>query len=475
MQIHHGGKFFNVPRIKYEVGSIVYVDNCNHDTISLLEVGDLVEQLGYMGMINYYYVMTGRTINNGLKMLLTDKDVLDMIDQLPPSRVVDLYVEPISPLAMMETQDSSSDKAGRSGPSDKVGPPDIGLGLNLNYEDFLFDDGDLGDVDIGDVDIGGVVTTSSESDASFFEDSDYGQSDDDELFEAFVDNGIEWEGLGKNKGKEKEVNEEVNMEVNDGDDYGDVSSEDLHSVYSDSDDEVKDKNPEFRVEIDMGNVKFCPGMKFSNAKEFREAVIKYAIKKGKDIKFVKNETTRIKAICANEKCPWSILGTLAQKGESFQVKTYKKKHKCLRSFRVRHVTSMYLANKYVDSIRSNPNMPLEHLQERVKKDLVVNVSTTQAYRAKRKTLDLIEGTHLEQYALLRDYCEEVRRTNPNTTIIINTIPPPTEDGQPTFERLYICLGALKQGILSGCRRLVCMDACHLKGSHGGSVVSGYGH
>ncbi|XP_058209538.1 uncharacterized protein LOC131322289 [Rhododendron vialii] len=239
MQIHHEGKFFNVPRIKYEGGSIAYVDNCSRDTISLLEVGDLVEQLGYTGMINYYYVMTGRTINNGLKMLLTDKDVLDRIDQLPPSRVVDIYVEPISPLAMMQTQDSSTDKAGPSGPSDKAGPsgpsdkvgsPDIGLGLNLNYEDFLFDDGDLEDVDIGDVDIEGVVTTSSESDASFFEDSDYGQSDDDELFEAFVDNGIEWEGLGKNKGKEKEVNEEVNMEVDDGEDCGDVSSEDLHSV-----------------------------------------------------------------------------------------------------------------------------------------------------------------------------------------------------------------------------------------------------
>ncbi|KAG5521123.1 hypothetical protein RHGRI_033621 [Rhododendron griersonianum] len=425
--------------------------------------------------------MTGRTINNGLKMLLSDKDVLDMIDQLPPSRVVDIYIEPVSPLLMMQTQDSSTDKAGLSGPSDKagpngpsdkVGPPDIGLGPNLNYEDLLFDDGDLEDGDLEDVDIGDV--DSSESDASFFEDSDYAQSDDDELFEAFVDDGIEWEGLGKNKGKEKEVNEEVNMEVDDGEDYGDVSSEDLHSVYSDSDDEVKDKNPEFRAETDMGKVKFCPGMKFSNAKEFREAVREYAIKKGKGIKFVKNETTRIKAICAAEECPWSIMGSLAQKGESFQVKTYKKKHKCLRSFRVRHVTSMYLANKYVDSIRSNPNMPLEHLQERVRKDIVVNVSTTQAYRAKRKALDLIEGTHMEQYALLRDYCEEVRRTNPNTTIIINTIPPPTEDGQPTFERLYICLGALKQGMLSGCRRLVCMDACHLKRSHGGQLLVGMG-
>ncbi|KAG5544430.1 hypothetical protein RHGRI_017002 [Rhododendron griersonianum] len=60
-------------------------------------------------------------------------------------------------------------------------------------------------------------------------------------------------------------------------------------------------------------------------------------------------------------------------------------------------TSKYLAEKYVDCIRSNPDMPLEHLQQRVRKDLMVDISHTQAYRAKRKTLDLIEGTNLEQF------------------------------------------------------------------------------
>ncbi|KAF7153953.1 hypothetical protein RHSIM_Rhsim01G0142700 [Rhododendron simsii] len=115
-------------------------------------------------------------------------------------------------------------------------------------------------------------------------------------------------------------------------------------------------------------------------------------------------------------------------------------------------------------------MPLEHLQQRVRKDIVVDISHTQAYMAKRKALDLIEGTNLEQFGMLRDYCEEKRRTNPNTSIVMKTVPSPSPDGQPIFERLYICLGALKKGMLAGCRRLICMDACHLKGAHGGQLL-----
>ncbi|KAH7864390.1 hypothetical protein Vadar_029082 [Vaccinium darrowii] len=397
-------------------------------------MGDIVEKLEYGGMINYYYVLTRKSIKNGLKMILTDRDVLDMIKQLPPSRVVDLYIDHVSPLAMM-TEGRSFEKCGPSekgGPSDKGGSSDKG-GPNEGVQEE-------------------IVTICRKTMMS--------------CLRLLLMTRFEWGGIGNQNGKDKEVNDDEN--------YGDVSSDELHSVHSDSDGDGKDKYPEFRAETDMGKVQFCVGMKFGNAKEFREAVREYAIKEGKQIKFTKNETTRVRAKCPAKGCTWEIFGSLAQRGESFQVKSFKSEHKCVRSFKVRHVTSMYLAKKYADSIRTNPNMPLEHLQNRVKKNLVVDVSRAIAYRAKRKALKLIEGTNLEQYALLRDYCEEIRRTNPNTTIIIKTIPPPTEDGQPTFDRIYICLGALKEGMLSGCRRFICMDACFLKSSHGGQLLVGMG-
>ncbi|KAG5531535.1 hypothetical protein RHGRI_026218 [Rhododendron griersonianum] len=395
-----------------------------------------------------------------------------MIKQLPPSRTVDMYIEPINPIELMESQSdeggptptptdkgsptqtqkgcptqtdkgsctdkgtrtdkgcptqtdkgsctdkgtrtdkdcptetdkgSKSDKGGPSqtgkgSRSDKRGPSQIDKGSKSDKGGPSQTDGFCDGTTYDGVDVQDLGDRSSESDVSFEVNSDYEQSDDDGLYEANVDEEAEWAGFYNSKGKQPDLNEDLDDD-DDGKDYGDDSSDDLHSACSNSDDDrKKDKFHEYRRETDLGKVKFSVGMKFPSAKEFREAVREYSIKEGKDIKFVKNETTRVKAKCATEECGWSVMASLSQKGESFQVKSHKSEHDCLRTFKVRHVTSMYLAEKYVDSIRSNPDMPLDHLQQRVRKDLVVDISHIQAYRAKRKALKVIEGTNLEQFA-----------------------------------------------------------------------------
>ncbi|KAG5551827.1 hypothetical protein RHGRI_010056 [Rhododendron griersonianum] len=120
IQIHHGGKFFNRPTIRYEGGCVDSCEKCIPDVMSLITVGEIVGALGYTGMINYYYVMTGKNIKNGLRMLLTDSDIIEMIKQLPPSRTVDMYIEPINPIELMESQ---SDEGGPiPTPTDKGSP-----------------------------------------------------------------------------------------------------------------------------------------------------------------------------------------------------------------------------------------------------------------------------------------------------------------------------------------------------------------
>ncbi|KAG5567479.1 hypothetical protein RHGRI_002883 [Rhododendron griersonianum] len=120
IQIHHGGKFFNRPTIRYEGSCVDSCEKCIPDVMSLITVGEIVGALGYTGMINYYYVMTGKNINNRLRMLLTDSDVIEIIKQLPPSRTVDMYIEPIIPTELMESQ---TDEGGPTPtPTDKGSP-----------------------------------------------------------------------------------------------------------------------------------------------------------------------------------------------------------------------------------------------------------------------------------------------------------------------------------------------------------------
>ncbi|KAL2471215.1 Uncharacterized protein Adt_39351 [Abeliophyllum distichum] len=43
-----------------------------------------------------------------------------------------------------------------------------------------------------------------------------------------------------------------------------------------------------------------------------------------------------------------------------------------------------------------------------------------------------------------------------------------------FRRMYICLGALKKGFRSGCRRVIGLDGCFLKGENGGHMLTAVG-
>ncbi|KAL0367542.1 UNVERIFIED_CONTAM: hypothetical protein Sradi_3644300 [Sesamum radiatum] len=100
----------------------------------------------------------------------------------------------------------------------------------------------------------------------------------------------------------------------------------------------------------------------------------------------------------------------------------------------------------------------------------VHVSRNQAYRAKWKALKKIEGSSEEQYGRLRDYAEELRRSNPGSTVILSS---DLDDftGVSKFGKFYVCFNGLRQGFLSGCRPIVGVDGCHLKGPHGGVLLT----
>ncbi|CAN6700593.1 unnamed protein product [Malus baccata var. baccata] len=111
-------------------------------------------------------------------------------------------------------------------------------------------------------------------------------------------------------------------------------------------------------------------------------------------------------------------------------------------------------------IKDDPKIKKTKLQSKIYRDLGNEVSTNQCYKAKRKAITLIEGTYAQQYEKLWEYCEGVRKTNIGSTMMMKVDP-------PYFQRLYVCLDACKQGFGSGCRPLISVDGCHLKGTFQG--------
>ncbi|KAK0588317.1 hypothetical protein LWI29_037845 [Acer saccharum] len=86
------------------------------------------------------------------------------------------------------------------------------------------------------------------------------------------------------------------------------------------------------------------------------------------------------------------------------------------------------------------------------------------YRARSAAREIIQGSVKEQYSKLWEYRVEIRRMNPNSSVIMKCST--TAGGaKPRFQRLYMCFGALKQGWKEGCRPILGLDGCFIKRHH----------
>ncbi|KAL0315555.1 UNVERIFIED_CONTAM: hypothetical protein Sradi_5433700 [Sesamum radiatum] len=205
-----------------------------------------------------------------------------------------------------------------------------------------------------------------------------------------------------------------------------------------SDDENGPKYPSFNS-IDTYNPQFQLGMLFSSKKEFTTIVQSLAVRTRRNIKFAKkNDKRRVYAKCAEEGCDFRIHALALGNQQTFQIREYHSIHKCGVNFHVKNCKSTWLGEKYEDLFRTDPRRAVKGFRQDAIKDMRVHVSRNQAYRAKWKALKKIEGSSEEQYGTMRDYAEELRRNNP------------------------------------GCRPIVGVDGCHLKGPHGGVLLTAVG-
>ena len=87
-------------------------------------------------------------------------------------------------------------------------------------------------------------------------------------------------------------------------------------------------------------------------------------------------------------------------------------------------------------------------------------------------MQIIKGSIIKQYASLWDYCEELINSNPGSIVKMKC--KTTDDGVTKFERLYVCLDGCKKDFLSGCKPIVGVDSCFIKGFHKGQFLAAVG-
>ncbi|XP_021807307.1 uncharacterized protein LOC110751181 [Prunus avium] len=139
--------------------------------------------------------------------------------------------------------------------------------------------------------------------------------------------------------------------------------------------------------------------------------------------------------------------------------------------KTKFATSSWLAQRFDEDLRDNPNMSVTDFMKIVRKNYGIDITANQFYKAKSIARERIHGSIQEQYAKLWDYCEELKTNNTGITVLIKT---DLHGDNPVFKRIYICFGALKKGFIAGCRPVVGFNGCHVKGTHPGQILSAVG-
>ncbi|KAL0458059.1 UNVERIFIED_CONTAM: hypothetical protein Slati_0433100 [Sesamum latifolium] len=153
-----------------------------------------------------------------------------------------------------------------------------------------------------------------------------------------------------------------------------------------------------------------------------------------------------------------------------EVGEYNPEHKCARSFHVKNVNNEWLFGKYEESFRTDPNRNVKGFRKDIIK-YIRYVSKHQTYRAKRKALNAIEGRVDDQFDQLWNYAAELKASNPRSTVIMVMTEGDNGTDRRKFKKLYVCFDALRQRFLQGCMPVIGVDGCHLKGPHGGILLT----
>jgi len=56
-------------------------------------------------------------------------------------------------------------------------------------------------------------------------------------------------------------------------------------------------------------------------------------------------------------------------------------------------------------------------------------------------------------------------------VYVEVVERPFPDLEPRFDRFYVCFDACKRGFLAGCRKVIGLDGCFLKGLCKGELLA----
>ncbi|KAL7605223.1 hypothetical protein Lser_V15G17339 [Lactuca serriola] len=197
-------------------------------------------------------------------------------------------------------------------------------------------------------------------------------------------------------------------------------------------------------------------MRFQNPKQIKSMLCNYAVKNGYQLWFEKNYSKRLLVLCCKGDCTFRLYASWMSIEDNFQIKSLKSEHQCARNYKPGFVNYRWIDSHYTKEILHKQKLTIRQLKLEVIKKFGIEVSISQCRRAKQYAMNIIEGTLIEHYAKLWSYGEEIRRSNPGSTVNMDVLTIP--DGR----------------WLEGRKKMIGIDGCFLKGYATGELLCAVG-
>ncbi|RYQ85949.1 hypothetical protein Ahy_B10g105594 [Arachis hypogaea] len=190
--------------------------------------------------------------------------------------------------------------------------------------------------------------------------------------------------------------------------------------------------------------------------EFKDCATAYAVHTGRGLRFDKVDLRRVKVTCV-EGCNWFAYYGKMKNEQTWQLTSCHNKHSCSRELKIGIMHARWLSKVFLKKIAENPKIKLSTLMKKAYNKWNVELTKSKAVRVKQFAFDELQETYIKQYRRLYDYCHELLRSNPSSTVKLQGERPPEQtkllDPQEELQESSLALSLTLSLVLSLARLL----------------------
>jgi len=144
----------------------------------------------------------------------------------------------------------------------------------------------------------------------------------------------------------------------------------------------------------MADYKWEVGTAFLDNNHFKDATRAYAIHAGRNLKFLKNDSNRVRVGCfgAQNKCQWSVYCSYVRSRKIWQLRKLLDVHSCSREFKINIIKVKWLSETLDQTLIENPKLKINDVRQRALRKWNTHVSISTARKARAMVADIVDGS-----------------------------------------------------------------------------------